>query len=103
MAIFAIFALSLPPVLARTAATRALAASNTFSHDSYAIGIPDSASHSHKGSSPSSPSVNSRIRSSGPIPPRGASAARPRSSRQAILGRAPWLIRVTTSLPGTCS
>ena len=42
---FALFSL---PVAARTAATRALAASNTFSHDSYAIGIPDSASHSHK-------------------------------------------------------
>jgi hypothetical protein len=80
-----------------------LAASNTFSHDSYAIGIPDSASHSHSGSSPSSPSVNSRIRSAGLIAPSGASAARPCSSRQAILGRAPWPILVTTSFPGTCS
>ena len=97
---FTLFSL---PVAARTAATRALAASNTFSHDSYAIGIPDSPSHSHKGSSPSSPSVNSRIRSSGLIAPSGASADRPRSSRQATFGRAPRPVRVTTSFSGTCS
>jgi hypothetical protein len=85
----AFLALFSPHGLARTAATRALAASNTFSHDSYAIGIPDSPSHSHSGSSPSSPSANSRIRSSGPIAPSGTSAARPCSSRQATFGRAP--------------
>ena len=100
MAISVRFPLPPPPELARTASTRALAASNTFSQDSYAIGIPDSASHS--GSSPSSPSVNSRIRSAGLIAPSGASAARPCSSRQASFGRAPWPIRVMISFPGTC-
>jgi hypothetical protein len=76
IAIFARFALFSPRVLARTAATRALAASNTFSHDSYAIGIPDSPSHSHSGSNLSSPSANSRIRSSGLIARRCAPPVR---------------------------
>lgn len=89
---------------ANTAATRASAASNTFSHDWYAIGMPPSVSHSHSGSSPPcSPSTNSRIRSAGPIVLVAALPVRPLSSRQVSRRVAPLPTFVTVSLPGSRS
>ena len=64
-------------VPASTVAVRSDAARNTASHECAPNGMPSSDSHSHNGSRPAGPSVNSSSRSSGSRADLGLTCASP--------------------------
>ncbi len=79
-----------------TRAHRCDPARNTASHECSPNGVPSSASHSHNGSSPASPCVNSSRRSSGSSESRLPFPARPRRSVQCSSRRARPVTFVTS-------